>query len=426
MRQSSELIGAIASALAKAQSELTNPEKSLLATIRSPFPREGDRTFRYASLSSGLEIVRKALGKYEIAIVQTTGIDRDAGLVRLTTVFAHSSGEWLSSEWPVCALGDIAAPHKMGTALTYARRYSLFAFAGIAGEDDLDAPDLTISIADQAASNRPEPMRMDRGCKGNRSAVPGASRGTDRKRPVSGAGLSEDESRTLRDKLVKEITALDSADAALAWAIRRIRVKGLIAAADASLVERAFQDRIRVLAPEAYTDRAPSDSGSGERARLQTAAADAREVSDGADARLGVDKPEKRLDREPIHAADDLSVTKLRRSRDKDHLRFIATQPCTVCGRQPCEAHHIRYAQPRALSRKVSDEFTVPLCRVHHRELHRHGDERGWWGKFKIDPIPVALRFWQETRGVTTAAISANKESVSDGNGEAPTDMGTT
>jgi hypothetical protein len=95
-----------------------------------------------------------------------------------------------------------------------------------------------------------------------------------------------------------------------------------------------------------------------------------------------------------------LSLVKLRRSRDKDHLRFISMQPCTVCGRQPCEAHHIRYAQPRALSRKVSDEFTVPLCRVHHRELHRQGDERAWWGKFNMDPLPVALRFWQHTRGI--------------------------
>jgi ERF superfamily len=142
MQRSSESIGAIAAALAKAQGELINPEKSLTATIRSPFPREADRTFRYASLSSGLEIVRKALGKHEIATVQTTAIDTEAGLIRLTTVLAHSSGEWVSSDWPVCPVGETAAPHKMGAALTYARRYSLFTLVGIAGEDDLDAPDL--------------------------------------------------------------------------------------------------------------------------------------------------------------------------------------------------------------------------------------------------------------------------------------------
>src|ERR1700682_6184289 len=142
MHRSSESIGTIAGALAKAQAELTNPEKSLTATIRSPFPRESDRTFRYASLSTGLDIVRKALGKHEIATVQTTTIDTEAGLVRLTTVLAHSSGEWVSSDWPVCPVAETAAPHKMGAALTYARRYSLFTLVGIAGEDDLDAPDL--------------------------------------------------------------------------------------------------------------------------------------------------------------------------------------------------------------------------------------------------------------------------------------------
>src|SRR4051812_8594495 len=142
MHRSSESIGAIAAALARAQGELINPEKSLTATIRSPFPREADRTFRYASLSTGLEIVRKALGKYEIATVQTTAIDHEAGLVRLTTVLAHSSGEWISSDWPVCSVSETAVPRRMGAALTYARRYALFTLVGIAGEDDLDAPDL--------------------------------------------------------------------------------------------------------------------------------------------------------------------------------------------------------------------------------------------------------------------------------------------
>src|SRR5580704_9827508 len=141
MHRSSESIATIAAALAKAQVELTNPEKSLVATIRSPFPREADRTFHYAPLSSGLDIVRKGLGRHEIATIQTTTIDEDAGL-RLTTVLAHSSGEWISSEWPVCAITDIASAQRMGAALTYARRYALFTLVGIAGEDDLDAPDL--------------------------------------------------------------------------------------------------------------------------------------------------------------------------------------------------------------------------------------------------------------------------------------------
>src|SRR5207253_8906865 len=142
MHRSSESIGTIAAALAKAQAELTNPEKSLVATIRSPFPREGDRTFRYAPLSSGLDIVRKGLGRHEIATIQATAIDREAGLLRLTTVLAHSSGEWISSEWPVCQITEVASAQRMGAALTYARRYALFTLVGIAGEDDLDAPDL--------------------------------------------------------------------------------------------------------------------------------------------------------------------------------------------------------------------------------------------------------------------------------------------
>src|ERR1700675_1257414 len=113
MQRSSESIGAIAGALAKAQIELANPEKSLTATIRSPFPRESDRTFRYASLSSGLDLVRKVLGKHEIATMQTTAIDNEAGLIRLSTVLAHSSGEWVSSDWPVCPVSETTAPHKM-------------------------------------------------------------------------------------------------------------------------------------------------------------------------------------------------------------------------------------------------------------------------------------------------------------------------
>src|SRR3954469_7504412 len=142
MERSSEAIGALAAALAKAQAELTNPEKSLTASIPAPSPREADRTFRYASLAAGLEIVRKSLGQQEIATMQTTSMDSELGLIRLTTTLAHASGEWMSSDWPVCPISETASPRRMGAALTYARRYALFALVGIAGEDDLDAPDL--------------------------------------------------------------------------------------------------------------------------------------------------------------------------------------------------------------------------------------------------------------------------------------------
>src|SRR3989440_7846577 len=160
MQRSSETIGAIAGALAKAQIELANPEKSLTAAIKSPFPRENDRSFRYASLASGLDLVRKSLGRHEIATVQTTSIDDGAGLIRLTTTLAHSSGEWVSSVWPVCAVSETATPHRMGAALTYARRYALFTLVGIAGEDDLDAADLNDGADDLAltvGSGEPAP-----------------------------------------------------------------------------------------------------------------------------------------------------------------------------------------------------------------------------------------------------------------------------
>ena len=147
MHRSSETIGTIAAALAKAQAQLVNPEKSLVATIRSDRSGEAEQSFRYAPLSSGLDIVRKTLSQHEIATVQTTAIDETAGIVRLSTILAHASGEWIASDWPVCAISETATPHRMGAALTYARRYALFTLVGIAGEDDLDAPDLASPIA---------------------------------------------------------------------------------------------------------------------------------------------------------------------------------------------------------------------------------------------------------------------------------------
>src|SRR5580692_8550975 len=143
VHRSSPSIASLAAALAKAQAELVNPEKSLTATIRSDERGRTEQTFCYASLSSGLDIVRKTLGQHEIATVQTTAIDQTAGVVNLTTVLAHASGEWIASDWPVCSVSDTATPRRMGAALTYARRYALFTLVGIAGEDDLDAPDLS-------------------------------------------------------------------------------------------------------------------------------------------------------------------------------------------------------------------------------------------------------------------------------------------
>src|SRR5581483_6813894 len=142
MQRSSECIASLAAALAKAQIEVVNPEKSLIGTISSDNPKRAERAFRYAPLSSGLDIVRKVLGQHEIATVQTTSVDQTVGIINLTTVLAHASGEWIASDWPVCAVNETANPRRMGAALTYARRYALFTLVGIAGEDDVDAPDL--------------------------------------------------------------------------------------------------------------------------------------------------------------------------------------------------------------------------------------------------------------------------------------------
>src|SRR6202000_33625 len=93
------------------------------------------------------------------------------------------------------------------------------------------------------------------------------------------------------------------------------------------------------------------------------------------------------------------------RLRDKAHRKFVSSHPCLVCGRSPADAHHLRFAQPRALGRKVSDEYTVPLCRLHHRELHRYGDEASWWAGVGIDPLPIALELWRRSR--LTFSLSA-------------------
>ena len=299
MHRSSETIGTIAAALAKAQFELTSPEKSLVGTIPGMIP-EGDRSFRYAPLSTGLDLVRKSLGRHEIATLQTTSIDQEAGLVRLTTVLAHSSGEWVSSEWPVCPVTDTASPQRMGAALTYARRYALFTLVGIAGEDDLDAPDLATTVVDGI----------------DRAFGSGEVRGS--------AGVSE----------------------------AKMAEFGALVASGAAPVE-----------PRAHAQIPAS--------------------------------PDKRAQRIPI---EKLPVAKARPRRDKRHLEYVASKPCLLCGRAPSDAHHLRHAEPRALGRKVSDEFTVPLCRIHHRQLHDRGDERAWWEELKINPVSLAQQLWNETR----------------------------
>ncbi len=142
MHTSSDCIAHLAGALAKAQVELVNPPKSCRAVLEPGLGGSDSRTFHYAPLSAGLDIVRKTLGKHDIAVVQATEVDRESGTVILTTTLAHGSGQWIAAQWPVCRVADMAQPKLMGAALTYARRYGLFTLVGIAGEDDLDAVDL--------------------------------------------------------------------------------------------------------------------------------------------------------------------------------------------------------------------------------------------------------------------------------------------
>ena len=383
MHRSSESIGTIAAALAKAQAELTNPEKSLVATIRAPFPREGDRTFRYAPLSSGLDIVRKGLGRYEIATIQTTAIDKDAGLVRLTTVLAHSSGEWISSEWPVCAIADIASAQRMGAALTYARRYGLFTLVGIAGEDDLDAPDLDAT----SKTGVEEPPRSDHRSRSTGDAAVGARARDGAKLGVRSGGpvLTSEQSAILRDRLLGQLVAIHSTDEAALWARQNLSVKNTLTTGDARIVEEQFQRRLSTIG-EVQGPSEPSN------------AASVGNVMPHGRPDAGDSQKTSKVPSRPPGDSAVRALGKTVRLRDKEHRKFVSRQACLVCGRTPSEPHHLTFMQPRALGHRVSDEFTVPVCRIHHRELHREGDEVAWWGKFSIDPLPVALRLWQHTR----------------------------
>ena len=250
MPRSSESFAALASALAKAQAELVNPENSLTATIRTGRAGEAERTFRYAPLASGLDIVRKTLGKHEIATVQTTAIDAAAGMVHLTTTLAHSSGEWIASDWPVCPMAETAHPQRMGAALTYARRYALFTLVGIAGEDDLDAPDLiTPMIAPLPAAAATPPYAV------NGRAFAGPNR-----RPVPPPVHGPQESARLREGMLAEIQGL-STDTVAAWAKTMLAVKNRLTADDARQIEAAFEAHLASLPADPLEHQPGQESG---------------------------------------------------------------------------------------------------------------------------------------------------------------------
>jgi len=423
MHRSSESVAAIATALAKAQTELSNPEKAMVGTVynvRSDSPQ----SFRYASLSSGLDIIRKTLGGQQIAVAQTTAIDRANGMVNLTTTLLHTSGEWISSDWPVCQLSETSAPRRMGAALTYARRYALFTMVGIAGEDDLDAPDFVNDrpSGDKAAEALPvstsglEPM----------SGRASQFRTLGPNIPSIREKLGAEESSAMRAQLIQEIKTLPEDEVQLR-AIAILKAKNRLSTDDAKLVEQAFAAKMALLgatpdAPMAeelasapsdpIPPRGPSTStGAIKPARPRGRPSKVKAATEQPAAPPVISNPIGE-NSAPIQAHIEagatpgkidksvLAISEPRRHRDKTHLKFVASQPCLVCGRTPADAHHLRFTQQRAMGRKVSDEFTVPLCRAHHQDNHRFGDEVAWWERRAVDPVATARMLWMSTRRI--------------------------
>jgi hypothetical protein len=324
--------------------------------------------------------------------VQTTSIDETAGIVRLSTVLAHASGEWIASDWPVCAISETAAPHRMGAALTYARRYALFTLVGIAGEDDLDAPDLLPRAAPESRTNVPAGIKKDR-----RNGWQGESLQRASASQRSKAKLDPPASAALREQLVAELKNIGSAEEGATWAHRVMGAKNTLSVADAEWVERVFQERLATI----LTDPRASAAHESERRPIRR----------------------RRQGKKQRQASIDKSVLALpapRRVRDRDHVKSVAKCPCLVCGRRPADAHHLRFVQSPTLGRKVSDEFTVPLCRGHHREVHRCRDEGDWWKKAGIDPNTAARALWLKTHPLPNIVAQSDEPNLADSAPPAP------
>jgi hypothetical protein len=268
----------------------------------------------------------------------------------------------------VCPVSETATPHRLGAALTYARRYALFTLVGIAGEDDLDAPDLTSPVSPAASATA------------SQAPIKHSQRSDKRGRPEksSSADLSSDASKTNQAQLISELEQLRDPEALATWAHRVLPLKNKLSTADAQAVEAAFATRLTAL--DEATPQSPP----------------ANHKANGGDLGPGRAEPaskEVTVIRKPV------------RERDRDHLRFVARRPCVVCGRTPSDPHHIKFAEQRAMGRKVSDRFTVPICRLHHRELHRRGNERAWWQIQGIDPLVIAASLWAKTHATTATEI---------------------
>jgi hypothetical protein len=369
----------------------------------------------------------------------------------LTTVLAHSSGEWIASDWPVCALSEMATPRRMGAALTYARRYALFTLVGIAGEEDLDAPDLGGQPGPRENSI-PKGNGSEMGRANGKDVVLGVFSKTRRRWSPPKQLLEPEKSAALRDQLVQELAGLRSQRDATDWAQRALGAKNTLRGTDATIVEAAFASRLAELMSSDSAEDPPSSSAAagpgGDATLAETAESPDRlallaalrasvevsapkeevrggetpaalggssrkgrsrgHVSPAASAPVAAEmQPSAAVAQRKERANDAVSwhidksalpLSEPRRYRDRAHLKFVAGQPCLVCGRNPSDPHHLRFMQPRALGRRVSDEFAVPLCRTHHRALHRRGDETMWWMSVDLDPVAVAQRLWHQTR----------------------------
>ena len=204
---------------------------------------------------------------------------------------------------------------------------------------------------------------------------------------------------------------MGSPDDLALWAKRSLPEKNKLTTADAERIEGAFAVTLAIVAmpepdqpaapsgnpPNPVTPRPLSYPGAHPAASWQPTP-QSQGTHQGIDKR-GIDK-------------SALALPEPRRLRDRDHLKYVAQQACLVCGRAPCDPHHLRFTQSPALGRKVSDEFTVSLCRGHHRELHRHGDEAAWWGERGIDPTIAARALWLETHPLPAVANNLPSESA--------------
>jgi len=197
--------------------------------------------------------------------------------------------------------------------------------------------------------------------------------------------LAVDQSAALRDRLLAEIGNISSTELAASWARAALGAKNSLTAGDAKVVEDAFEQRLSQLRSSSEAAMSSDAHGSGPEAAVVESPQPPKPESADKSLAQGIDK-------------SALAVPAPRRYRDRDHLRHVAKQPCLICGRKPSDPHHLRYLQPRALGRKASDEFVVPLCRIHHRLVHRVGNEAAWWQDAGIDPIAVARKLWRETR----------------------------